>query len=161
MEAVLTTAMIQELVESAAATMDTAFEQTRELARVSLLDCITIVAITKVFWGDVYFWFRYFPDIDECAVGSNSHGCQHTCVNTPGSYRCECNSGFLLGNDQRSCTPGILYIRKKKFFFFLYLHPNCNFLFQNVHVPTTMEDVVIPVEIQMMGQFAAAPKGIT
>ena len=49
MEAVLTTAMIQELVESAAATMDTAFEQTRELARVSLLDCITIVAITKVF----------------------------------------------------------------------------------------------------------------
>ena len=37
---------------------------------------------------------------------------------------------------------------------------NCG-LFQSVYVPETMEVVAIPAEIQTMGQFAAALKGIT
>ena len=33
-------------------------------------------------------------DIDECAEGT-AH-CDQQCVNTEGSYRCECNDGFKL-----------------------------------------------------------------
>ena len=31
-------------------------------------------------------------DIDECM--DEDHGCNQTCVNTPGSYYCNCDSGF-------------------------------------------------------------------
>ena len=33
-------------------------------------------------------------DINECLEGTA--GCDHTCINTPGSYRCECDEGFNL-----------------------------------------------------------------
>ncbi|UYV63503.1 FBN1 [Cordylochernes scorpioides] len=33
-------------------------------------------------------------DIDECSTGQNH--CQQTCVNTPGSYKCSCSTGFNL-----------------------------------------------------------------
>ena len=32
------------------------------------------------------------------------HGCDQTCVNTPGSYRCTCSTGFQLNDDQMTCT---------------------------------------------------------
>lgn len=32
-------------------------------------------------------------DVNECA---GDHGCQQICINTPGSYRCECFDGYLL-----------------------------------------------------------------
>ena len=34
-------------------------------------------------------------DIDECM---GDHGCDQTCVNTPGSYYCNCERGFQLIN---------------------------------------------------------------
>ena len=40
-------------------------------------------------------------DIDECV--RKRHGCEHECVNIPGSYRCLCKDGFILQEDQRSC----------------------------------------------------------
>ncbi|XP_065379284.1 matrilin-4 isoform X3 [Macaca fascicularis] len=39
--------------------------------------------------------------IDLCAEGT--HGCEHHCVNSPGSYFCRCQIGFVLQQDQRSC----------------------------------------------------------
>ncbi|XP_043217552.1 fibulin-2-like isoform X2 [Amphibalanus amphitrite] len=30
--------------------------------------------------------------------------CAHICVSVPGSYRCECRPGYLLGPDAKSCT---------------------------------------------------------
>ncbi|XP_071502871.1 uncharacterized protein [Diadema antillarum] len=39
-------------------------------------------------------------DYNECSV----RPCQHRCMNTPGSYRCYCDHGFLLLNDGRTCT---------------------------------------------------------
>ena len=33
-------------------------------------------------------------DIDECAM--HIDGCDHECVNTPGSYYCKCNRGYKL-----------------------------------------------------------------
>lgn len=48
------------------------------------------------------------PDVDECQV--HNGGCQHRCVNTPGSYFCECKPGFRLHADGRTClgkqSPG-------------------------------------------------------
>ena len=36
-------------------------------------------------------------DVDEC--GEGSHDCSQICVNTPGSYYCNCQRGFQLVND--------------------------------------------------------------
>ncbi|XP_062615867.1 uncharacterized protein LOC134277555 [Saccostrea cucullata] len=41
-------------------------------------------------------------DIDECALHSG-HICGQICVNTVGSYRCECNSGYTLHSDGSTC----------------------------------------------------------
>ena len=46
---------------------------------------------------------KVFPihvDIDECA----SSPCEHTCTNTPGSFVCSCNDGYVLNSDGRTCT---------------------------------------------------------
>jgi len=45
-------------------------------------------------------------DIDECSLGIS--GCDQICINTPGSYHCECNSGYTLHGGQGSpgmCIP--------------------------------------------------------
>ncbi|XP_030623811.1 collagen and calcium-binding EGF domain-containing protein 1 [Chanos chanos] len=47
----------------------------------------------------------YCLDIDECA-NKNETVCSQICVNTPGSYRCECEKGFFLEDDGRTCTQG-------------------------------------------------------
>lgn len=51
-------------------------------------------------------WFK--PDIDECGT-SNKTLCEHICVNTVGSYRCECRGGYVLEDDGRTCTRGDKY----------------------------------------------------
>ena len=43
----------------------------------------------------------FFADVDECAT--NNGGCIHTCLNTQGSYRCACRSGYELAEDLLSC----------------------------------------------------------
>ncbi|KAM4692552.1 matrilin-4 [Rhinophrynus dorsalis] len=40
--------------------------------------------------------------IDMCT--EMDHGCQHKCVNVPGSYYCECNSGYTLNADGKTCS---------------------------------------------------------
>lgn len=44
-------------------------------------------------------------DIDECVMYEDKL-CQHRCVNTPGSYQCECFPGYVLREDAFSCLPG-------------------------------------------------------
>ena len=43
-----------------------------------------------------------FADINECE--SDKGGCEHTCVNTPGSFSCQCNAGYNLAGNKKSCT---------------------------------------------------------
>lgn len=41
-----------------------------------------------------------YTDIDECA----SSPCDHTCINTPGSFVCICRDGYELNSDGRTCS---------------------------------------------------------
>ena len=36
----------------------------------------------------------------------NNGGCQHVCVNTRGSYACECHNGYVLHSNQHDCKEG-------------------------------------------------------
>ncbi|XP_061589251.1 collagen and calcium-binding EGF domain-containing protein 1 isoform X1 [Cololabis saira] len=47
----------------------------------------------------------YCLDIDECA-DKNMSGCSHICINSVGSYRCECEKGFYLEEDGKMCNKG-------------------------------------------------------
>ena len=40
-------------------------------------------------------------DDDECAISNG--GCDHVCVNSNGTYHCECLDGYTLGSDNLSC----------------------------------------------------------
>ena len=40
-------------------------------------------------------------DTNEC--GNNDGGCNQTCVNTVGSYNCECDEGYNLNSDEHGC----------------------------------------------------------
>lgn len=46
-----------------------------------------------------------FPtDVDECGEGLSQCGPFSVCLNTPGSYRCECRSGYRLAEDGHACV---------------------------------------------------------
>eukprot|EP01026_Neomeris_dumetosa_P000808 TRINITY_DN10191_c0_g1_i1.p1 TRINITY_DN10191_c0_g1~~TRINITY_DN10191_c0_g1_i1.p1 ORF type:complete len:458 (-),score=60.17 TRINITY_DN10191_c0_g1_i1:59-1432(-) len=45
----------------------------------------------------------YCNDIDECQT--EWHGCEHNCINLPGSYKCECQQGYALYGGEGE--PGI------------------------------------------------------
>jgi len=40
-------------------------------------------------------------DVDECRYSNG--GCEHSCLNTQGSYECLCNVGFKLAADRKRC----------------------------------------------------------
>ncbi|XP_078508318.1 matrilin-4 isoform X2 [Lissotriton helveticus] len=42
-------------------------------------------------------------EVDMCT--EMDHGCDHTCVNVPDSYYCECNAGYRLAEDGKTCSP--------------------------------------------------------
>nr|XP_057917944.1 collagen and calcium-binding EGF domain-containing protein 1 isoform X2 [Doryrhamphus excisus] len=47
----------------------------------------------------------YCLDIDECA-DANTTACSQICINTVGSFRCQCETGYFLEGDGRTCTKG-------------------------------------------------------
>lgn len=61
--------------------------------------CLTILNIWPMC---VYIILSlFFLDVDECL--SNNGGCQQICVNTMGSYECQCKEGFFLSDNQHTC----------------------------------------------------------
>ena len=40
-------------------------------------------------------------DIDECELDTD--GCHQQCINTPGSFMCNCSDGYLLNEDGFTC----------------------------------------------------------
>uniref|UniRef100_A0A8C5ZSI3 Bone morphotic protein 1 n=1 Tax=Marmota marmota marmota TaxID=9994 RepID=A0A8C5ZSI3_MARMA len=47
------------------------------------------------------FKAHFFSDKDECS--KDNGGCQQDCVNTFGSYECQCRSGFVLHDNKHDC----------------------------------------------------------
>lgn len=43
-----------------------------------------------------------FADIDECQ--QNNGGCSDSCINTLGSFYCECDTGHKLNTDKATCV---------------------------------------------------------
>ena len=41
------------------------------------------------------------PDVDECAT--NNGGCSQQCIDTSGSFTCDCDEGYALNVDGSSC----------------------------------------------------------
>ena len=48
-----------------------------------------------------------FLDIDECAKHEDND-CEQLCLNTDGSYVCNCSSGFRLNADESTCDGKII-----------------------------------------------------
>ena len=46
------------------------------------------------------------PEVNECSV--NDGGCQHSCINTDGSYYCSCDTGYDLQQDKHFCQGNLL-----------------------------------------------------
>ncbi|KAG8441786.1 hypothetical protein GDO86_010821 [Hymenochirus boettgeri] len=46
-----------------------------------------------------------------CATAS--HGCDHFCINTPGSYICRCKQGYILNPDEKTCSTQDLCATEK------------------------------------------------
>ena len=46
----------------------------------------------------------FYTDVDECKLGISR--CQQQCINTEGSYRCDCRSGFQLNSDDNYTCVG-------------------------------------------------------
>ena len=51
---------------------------------------------------EIMYSIPILSDVNECT--QNTDGCQQRCVNTPGSIMCECNSGYSLNGDGRTCS---------------------------------------------------------
>lgn len=53
----------------------------------------------------VIFYTRVFhADVDECQSGAHRCGGGQLCHNLPGSYRCECQTGYEYDSFRRMCV---------------------------------------------------------
>lgn len=48
----------------------------------------------------------YFVDVNECQA--RNHSCIQVCINLAGSYACDCDEGYILNVDKRTCDGKIL-----------------------------------------------------
>lgn len=47
--------------------------------------------------------YTTYVDIDECSIDNG--GCEHSCINTNGSYYCSCNYGYTIDtSDHHHCN---------------------------------------------------------
>ncbi len=66
------------------------------------------------------FQLDYHVDIDECSFDNG--GCNQTCTNTTGSYKCSCDEGFKLNPDDHGCDGINIIIN-----FYNYYDYNCRY----------------------------------
>ena len=52
--------------------------------------------------GPRFFLLFSLLDVDECQ-SNTSNICEQECVNVPGSFTCDCDNGYKLNADGRSC----------------------------------------------------------
>ena len=75
------------------------------------LTCAGIaMAIKKLLDGINNYTTPFTLDIDECEMSESGGMCNHTCVNTLGSYECQCNIGYRLLSDGFTCEGSFVRI---------------------------------------------------
>ncbi|PIO63037.1 putative bacteriochlorophyll 4-vinyl reductase [Teladorsagia circumcincta] len=63
------------------------------------------VAVDIVYFHKSGFELSFVRELDECASGTEL--CEQHCVNTVGSYRCDCHVGYSLRPDGRTCESHV------------------------------------------------------
>ena len=50
------------------------------------------------------YWFTtsHLADINECS--DSNGGCDNDCINTIGSFYCECDNGYTLQTNRKTCN---------------------------------------------------------
>ena len=64
---------------------------------------VTTVQVCTIVTNSNPLFSLMILDINECNITFNG-GCSQTCINTPGTYTCSCNSGYILKIDGHSCV---------------------------------------------------------
>ena len=56
---------------------------------------------------------QLLTDVDECTA--NIHDCEQICVNTWGSFECQCDTGFKLDDNKKTCSSKFMELRTENF----------------------------------------------
>ena len=54
-----------------------------------------------------YFCYCALSSIDINECDTNNGGCEQDCINTIGSYQCQCSEGFQFTSNRRNCTGNL------------------------------------------------------
>ena len=69
-------------------------------------------------------------DIDEC--GENNGGCSQVCIETKGSFECQCEVGYLLDSDKRTCKGSQCSFSALDYFYLSAACDSVNYSFKNL-----------------------------
>lgn len=67
-----------------------------KMSAVKQKSCQTKSTVTK------YLYLLTCAVVDLCAEGK--HHCEQICISSPGSFTCDCNQGYQLNDDLKSCS---------------------------------------------------------
>ena len=66
---------------------------------------LIILTMTSTSLSVLCLYLLYSIDTNECLT--NNGGCDHTCVNTEGSFECLCNNSYILAADNKTCVSNV------------------------------------------------------
>ena len=75
------------------------------LAMKVLLEMVSSVMVRIIDQFSVTNMIFFLSDIDECALDTD--GCDQGCINTHGSFQCNCSEGYLLNEDGFTCDGNL------------------------------------------------------
>ena len=79
--------------------------------RYFLNKCVMTIIIIIIIIIIIFIIHDMNLDVNECDITNG--GCQHHCRNTNGSYLCQCNGGFFLDSNGKTCTGKFVTMCKK------------------------------------------------
>ena len=85
-----------------------------------------------------------FADMDECILHISN--CSQICINTPGSFTCSCNTGYLRNSDGRTCESKILEYQ----LYLRLINNSCLVLFNVLNVKLSYKNPAIKKYLRMI-----------
>lgn len=85
-------------------------------------------------------------DINECEI--DTHNCEQLCMNTDGSFRCTCISGYRLSSDGRTCSQNGRMIQNEESYTLFKFAINFKIFLISMSVLSTMVAVINCVPTQ-------------